>query len=230
MIQLFTGGVPAAFDSLIDDSMVDALHRHSELSASDGAPDRSLSLDAEGKVKVTNSAFPPFSAERTSVITNDSLAAFVVRHKTSGNMADGFGVAFTFNIQDPGTDELNAIASIAAYRVGADTDGGLQFFTWNADTRKERARIASGGVFNIGCTSGTGWLNVRQASPTGARPVASLEQVDVDDTFIDFVGTSAADDSRSISSDVTEDDAKFGAVKVEINGVTKWVRVYDGPS
>ena len=51
-----------------------------------------------------------------------------------------------------------------------------------------------------------------------------------DDTFIDFIGTSAANGSRSISSDVTENSAKFGAIRIEINGVTKWIRIYDDES
>jgi hypothetical protein len=86
---------------------------------------------------------------------------------------------------------------------------------------------------NVGIGEGvtpTGKLHVDQASTTGAMPVLRLDQGDIDDSFIDFVGTSAADGSRSISSDVTEEGAKFGAFRVEINGVTKWVRVYDDHS
>ncbi len=63
-----------------------------------------------------------------------------------------------------------------------------------------------------------------------ANPAIKIDQQDIDDSFIDFVGTSAADGSRSISSDTTEDSAKFGAIRVEINGVTKWIRVYDDES
>lgn len=69
-----------------------------------------------------------------------------------------------------------------------------------------------------------------QIAGAAAAPVLDLTQNDIDDTFINYIGTSAADGSRSISSDVTEDAAKFGAFRVEINGVTKWVRVYDDES
>ncbi len=41
-----------ALNPLIDNSMADALHRHSELSASDGTPDRALVVDAAGKVGI----------------------------------------------------------------------------------------------------------------------------------------------------------------------------------
>ena len=39
-------------DPLLDNSMADALHRHSELSASDGTPDRALVVDAAGQVGI----------------------------------------------------------------------------------------------------------------------------------------------------------------------------------
>jgi hypothetical protein len=77
---------------------------------------------------------------------------------------------------------------------------------------------------------GTTILHVNQSSSSGARPVMMLDQEDIDDTFIDFIGTSAADGTRSISSDTTENSAKFGAVRVEINGTTKWIRIYDDES
>ena len=38
--------------SLVDDSMVDALHRHSELSASDGTPNAAIKLDAFGDMNI----------------------------------------------------------------------------------------------------------------------------------------------------------------------------------
>jgi hypothetical protein len=30
--------------------------------------------------------------------------------------------------------------------------------------------------------------------------------------------------------DATTDDAKYGSIKIEINGVTKYIWVYNGPS
>ena len=45
--------------------------------------------------------------------------------------------------------------------------------------------------------------------------------------FFNFRGESAADDSRSISSTTATGSAKFGAIRVEINGVHKWIRIYE---
>ena len=70
-------------------------------------------------------------------------------------------------------------------------------------------------------------LDVNSSNSSSDEPVLRLTQSDIDDSFVDYVGTSAADGSRSISSDTTEDSAKFGAIMCEINGVAKWIRVYD---
>ena len=45
--------------TLIDDSMADALHRHSELSGSDGTPNPALSLDADGNVTLVANLIIP---------------------------------------------------------------------------------------------------------------------------------------------------------------------------
>jgi len=49
-----TSATGAQLDTLTDDSMADALHRHSELSASDGSPNPVLSVDADGNVGINN--------------------------------------------------------------------------------------------------------------------------------------------------------------------------------
>lgn len=85
-------------------------------------------------------------------------------------------------------------------------------------------------VVNAGTTATTAYFNIDQADTAGAKPVLSLDQGDIDDSFIDFIGTSAADGSRSISTDTTEDSTKYGAIRVEINGTTKWIRIYDNES
>ena len=46
----------AELTALADNSMADALHRHSELSASDGTPDRALVVDATGSVGIGTTA------------------------------------------------------------------------------------------------------------------------------------------------------------------------------
>ena len=69
-----------------------------------------------------------------------------------------------------------------------------------------------------------------QNSGTGAIPVLELDQGDADQAFTNFAGTSASDDSSSISSSTAEASDKFGAIMVKINGVKKWIRIYDDPT
>jgi hypothetical protein len=82
-------------------------------------------------------------------------------------------------------------------------------------------------------------LHVNQPSSTYATTVLTLEQTDQDETFIDFVGTSAADQTKSIST-VNGDgvvDGPYnkvasagwtyaGMVRVDINGTQKWMPYY----
>ena len=100
----------------------------------------------------------------------------------------------------------------------------------NTGSGTECMTILGSGNVGIGTVTPTAALHVAQESASGAVPVLKLDQADVDDSFIDFIGTSASDGTKSISSDTTEDSAKFGAIRVEINGVTKWIRIYDDQS
>ena len=135
-----------------------------------------------------------------------------------------------------GSFQLDNARGIRWFDSGAsDGDSGQIFYASDESFRftanaLERMRILANGDIAIGRTSAAAQLDIHQPSATGAQPVVKLEQADIDDTFINFVGTSAADGTRSISSDTTEDSAKFGAYRVEINGVTKWVRIYDDES
>lgn len=63
-----TTGTGAELDTLTDNSMADTLHRHSELSASDGSPDAVLGLDVAGNAIINNSiAFGSRLADTTPV-------------------------------------------------------------------------------------------------------------------------------------------------------------------
>jgi len=82
-------------------------------------------------------------------------------------------------------------------------------------------------------------LDVCQANVAGAFPCLELDQDDTDDTFINFVGTTAADQTKSISTingDGTVTGPKnfsasagweyVGMVKIEVNGSAFWIPYY----
>lgn len=78
-----------------------------------------------------------------------------------------------------------------------------------------------------------------QKSSSAAIPVVKLEQLDVDDAFVNFVGTSGADQTKSIST-VNGDGsvegpknysaaagwAYAGMLRCEINGTVGWIPYY----
>jgi len=69
-------------------------------------------------------------------------------------------------------------------------------------------------------------IDIRQSGTTANIPVARLEQLDTDESFVNFVGTSSAASANSISSSTASAGAKTGAIRVKINGVDAWIRVY----
>ncbi|MFH1616321.1 MAG: hypothetical protein ABIG61_14695, partial [Planctomycetota bacterium] len=69
--------------TLTDDSMADALHRHSELSASDGDPDKTVSVDATGNVTISVIANAAVDTDKF-LVSNSS----VLEYRTGAEVAD----------------------------------------------------------------------------------------------------------------------------------------------
>ena len=90
-----TTATGAELDSLTDNSMVDTKHRHSELSASDGTPDKALSLGATGIMSMTNQS--RFSAGRsiTQPINNTTFTTVffnIIKFDTQGEYSFASGI------------------------------------------------------------------------------------------------------------------------------------------
>ena len=96
-----TTGTGAELNTLTDNSMADALHRHSELSASDGTPDRALTIDAAGKVSISNDLkvdtdllFVDISPGRVGINQpNPATVLDVVGDITVSGLVDGIDIA-----------------------------------------------------------------------------------------------------------------------------------------
>lgn len=80
----------------------------------------------------------------------------------------------------------------------------------------------------VGNPSPLATVHADQLSSSGAIPCLYLDQADVDEVFVNFVGTSAADATRSLSSSVAETAAPNGYIRIKVNGATKWIRFYQG--
>jgi hypothetical protein len=93
---------------------------------------------------------------------------------------------------------------------GSGAGGSLNIIGGNSNS-------GAGGNISISpgaSTSGTGGVVVQNASANTRA-------------FTNFVGFSGAASANSISSSTASASAKFGAIKIQINGVDKWIRVYD---
>ena len=149
---------------------------------------------------------------------------------------------------DAGNDRVgikNASPSVELDVTGAikatgniDFDGGS--FTFNDSSASVDFRIetntlthaffsdGSADKIGFGTSSPTSaFVTIDQASSAGAIAVLTLDQGDGDQEFIRFDGTSASDSSASISSSTDEGGSKVGAIRVNINGTDRFIRIYD---
>jgi len=72
-------------------------------------------------------------------------------------------------------------------------------------------------------------LHIDQSVADAAIPVLSLDQADISDGFINFIGATAASAAGPISSWTTGNSIQ-GFVRVEINGVQRWIAHYSDPT
>jgi hypothetical protein len=71
------------------------------------------------------------------------------------------------------------------------------------------------------------FVTIDQDSSSAAIAVLTLDQGDADQEFIRFDGQSASDSSASISSSTGTSGSKVGAIRINIEGTDRWIRVYD---
>jgi hypothetical protein len=87
---------------------------------------------------------------------------------------------------------------------------------------------SQGGYFadkvGVGESSPDVVLHVKNASGVNA-PVMKIEQLDTDEPFIRFQGTSDSDTSKSITTE-TSIGAHTGYIRININGTDRWIPFY----
>ena len=131
--------------------------------------------------------------------------------------------------------ELHVVGGIKA-TGGIDFDGGG--FTFNdsgasVDFRAEtntltHAMFIDGSADKIGFGTSaptSGFVNIDQASSTGAIAVLTLDQGDGDQEFIRFDGSTASDQSASLTTD-TSVGSLTGHIRVNVNGTDFWIPYY----
>jgi len=185
-------------------------------------------LDVTGDVNFNGGAFVFNEAGADKDFRIEGNTATHLIFTDAGN--DRVGI----NNASPSTT-LDVVGGVKA--SGAiDFDGGG--FTFNdsgasVDFRAEtntltHAMFIDGSADKIGFGTSaptSGFVNIDQASSTGAIAVLTLDQGDADQEFIRFDGTSNSDQSSSITTDTTVGDLT-GHIRVNINGTDYWIPFY----
>ena len=131
--------------------------------------------------------------------------------------------------------ELHVVGGVKA--TGAiDFDGGG--FTFNesgasVDFRAETNTLAnaffidgSADKIGFGTSSPAGAaVEINQANSSGAIACLALDQDDTDEPFIKFDGTTASDQSKSLSTD-TSVGSLTGHIRIDVNGTDFWIPYY----
>jgi hypothetical protein len=109
--------------------------------------------------QITASSGTEHLLERNTSVVNALQRVSTIRHTTSGDMIDGFGGNFAFEIKD-NANVNNTIASFGAGRSGADNSGRLIFNTTNAGSSSEKMTILPDGKVGIGTSAPARLLDV----------------------------------------------------------------------
>ena len=149
---------------------------------------------------------------------------------------------------DAGNDRIginNASPSTTLDIVGTlkvsgkvDVDGGDFVFNESGASKdfiietdnKTHAFFSDGSADKIGfgeSSPTSAFVTIKQDSTTGAIACLTLDQDDVDQEFIRFDGDSASDSSKSVSSSTDTGGSKVGAIRINVNGTDRFIRIYD---
>ena len=149
------------------------------------------------------------------VLYTDGSTMFDIGSDMGNVLANGDLTVSGDTVLNGGTLTYNSSGADKDAQFYGDTDNNLLFLDASTD------RVG------IGVVAPAAKLEVDQTSGTGGIPVLELDQGDGDQPFVNCAGTSASDSSASISDATTTGSSKVGAIRIQVNGATKWIRIYD---
>ena len=149
------------------------------------------------------------------VLYTDGSTMFDIGSDMGNVLANGDLTVSGDTVLNGGTLTYNSSGADKDAQFYGDTDNNLLFLDASTD------RVG------IGVAAPAAKLEVDQTSGTGGIPVLELDQGDGDQPFVNCAGTSASDSSASISDATTTGSSKVGAIRIQVNGATKWIRIYD---
>ena len=191
-------------------------------------------IKANGTLDVTGNT----SLDGGTFVFNESSADLDFRIEGNGDanlfFTDAGNDRVGIKTNSPST-ELDVVGGIKA-TGNVDFDGGS--FTFNDSSASLDFRIetntlthaffsdGSADKIGFGTSSPTSaFVTIDQANASGAVAVLTLDQGDADQEFIRFDGTSASDQTKSITTD-TSVGSLTGHIRVNINGTDYWIPFY----
>ena len=191
-------------------------------------------IKANGTLDVTGNT----SLDGGTFVFNESSADLDFRIEGNGDanlfFTDAGNDRVGIKTNSPST-ELDVVGGVKA-TGNVDFDGGS--FTFNDSSASVDFRIetntlthaffsdGSADKIGFGTSSPTSaFVTIDQANASGAVAVLTLDQGDADQEFIRFDGTSASDQTKSITTD-TSVGSLTGHIRVNINGTDYWIPFY----
>ena len=108
--------------------------------------------------------------------------------------------------------------SAVSFTAQVNNDGKIFFTTKTSGTPTARMVILNNGNVGIGTTAPGAKCHVDQSSTSGAIPVLTLDQADVDEDFMKFIGTSDTNVDRALvdAADFTTPGSIVGWLKIAV--------------
>lgn len=206
---------------------------------------RGLKVNTTGQVFVGSGTPTPFYSGDLNVASNIYVTGNVAQ--TIGSILTATVAPTTLTIKSADANASNKGGSLhikagnsqgvnlggeleffAGNHDGTGGSGNITFFGWSSAANIQQIMTLKGESKYVGVNNAapSAPLDVKQNETTANIPVIELEQLDTDESFINFVGTSSGASANSISSSTASAAAKTGAIRIKINGVDAWIRVY----
>ncbi len=208
--------------------------------------DNMLYLKADGKIGIGTSSpqsdlhITNTTADHPKITLDNESAtdaqqggtlAFVRRDSSNAHLVDNSVIGdITFSgTEDDGTTQVVG-AFIRGITTGTWTDSSspteLAFYTCNASsqTANQRMCILQDGSVGIGENAPDNILHIKNADGV-AKSAVKIEQLDDNEPFIRFQGTTASDQTKSLST-ATSVGSLTGHILIDVNGTDYWIPYY----